>query len=96
MAQQDTLKVLGKIMAEDGAMAKKIHEAQEKGKGGGYGIMPSQDLHERLEIKKADAGGLILCWYGPNGSREIVAEDIDKAIPLIKKFFSAADSDSKA
>ena len=91
---KNTLDMLNKILSEDDKTAAAQKKRMDKGEGGGY-ISPSVgDYRERLEIKKADVGGMIICWYGPNGSREVVVKDASEAVPVIEKFFSGNDTDS--
>ncbi len=84
---KNTLDMVDKILNEDKATYEAQKKRREKGDGGECYPMPVGDYRERLEIKKADAGGMILCWYGPNGSREVIVKDASEAVPIIEKFF---------
>lgn len=90
---KSTLEMVGKLLAEDAKTISKQREAADKGKGYYGGISP--DYNESLTIRKADAGGMIVCWYGPNGSRDIIVKDADEAAGVIKKFFEGTDAESE-
>jgi hypothetical protein len=83
---KNTLDMVGKFLAEDKATAEKRSKSSKDAP-----YYPMNELRERLEIRKADAGGLILCWYGPNGSREVIVKDASEAVPIMEKFFSGED-----
>lgn len=91
MAENSTMKTMAKLLAQD----RETISAQEKSaaKGNGYMSSPSMDFGESITIKKADAGGMILCWYGPNGSRDIIVKTAAEAAPLIEQFFKDASED---
>ncbi len=94
---KSTMDMVGKILAEDDKTAAAQRKRADKGEyGGPYLSSGPSDYRERIEFKKADAGGMIACWYGPNGSRDIVVKDADEAADVLKKFFSGeSDDDSE-
>ncbi len=93
---KSTMDMVGKILAEDDKTAAAQRKRADKGDGYYGGPVSVGDYRERIEFKKADAGGMIACWYGPNGSRDIVVKDADEAADVLKKFFSGeSDDDSE-
>ncbi len=91
---KSTVEMVGKLLAEDMATAEKQRKAADKGNG--YMSGPSSEVGENISFRKADAGGMIACWYGPNGSRDIIVKDADEGAAVLKKFFSdSGDSDSE-
>ncbi len=88
---KSTLDMVGKLLAED----HKTAEAQAKNRDKGNYIGGPSEVGEELRIRKADAGGMIVCWYGPNGSRDIIVKDASEAAAVIKKFF-AGESTAEA
>ncbi len=93
MGMDKTLKMVGKLLAEDKATAAKQSKASEKGHG--YAMGPSE-VGENISFRKADAGGMIACWYGPNGSRDIIVKDAKEGAAVLQKFFSGSDGDTEA
>lgn len=83
---KSTMEMVDKILAEDAKTAAAQKKRVEKGDGALY-PMAVGEYRERIEVKKADAGGMIVCWYGPNGSREVIAKDAAEAAAVIEKYF---------
>ncbi len=92
MSDTSTLKVMDKIMGEDRKALAAREKKMSKGDGSYFG--PMGDMNEEIRIKKADAGGFILCWYGPNGSRDVIAKTKEEIGELVSKFFSGEEKDA--
>ncbi len=90
---KSTLDMVGKLLAADKATAKKQQEMADKGKG--YIGSMEREVGENISFRKADAGGMIACWYGPNGSRDIIVKDAKEGAAVLQKFFAGSD-DSEA
>ncbi len=88
---KSTLDMVGKLLAAD---RKTAEENSKKAAKGAYISGPSE-VGEEIRFRKADAGGMIACWYGPNGSRDIIVKDAKEGAAVLQKFFAGSD-DSEA
>lgn len=48
-----------------------------------YHYVPAKNL----SVKKADAGGYVVCSYGPNGENTVVMEDLSGLGEVAKSYF---------